>query len=442
MARRCERDPDLTHQDPQSACAPGKGDRVHKVRSRALRLGAAVLLAAMSSVCAAAGWVQTWGAAPLPPSAALGPMPATPSFDNQTIRQTVRVSIGGQQLRIRFSNEYGTKPLVIGRARVAVADEHGNAVSGTERDVLFSGRPTTTIPAGAPFLSDPIDLPVGALSSLSISLYLPEATGPCTCHATGMQNAFVSDTGDFTGKAFTPKQTVQLRAFISGVEVHTGAEARAVVVLGDSISDGIGSTVDANHRWPDLLADMLERAKDPWGVVNMGISGNQLLSDGAGQSALARFDRDVLSVPGVRTVIIFEGVNDLGISYGHFEGPMAAAFKSSFSGTRATRDSMIAGYEQLIARAHARGVKVLAATITPYEGASYYSAEGEAVRTAINTWIRTAHKVDGVIDFDAAMRDPARPTQIREGLHAGDHLHGSDAGYRAMAAVIDLALFK
>ncbi len=405
-------------------------------------LWAALLLAGASSMCAAAGWVQTWGVAPLPPSQAIGPMPATPGFDNQTIRQTVRISAGGQQIRIRFTNEYGTRPLVIGRARIAVADAHGDPVSGTERDVLFSGNPTTTIPAGAPYLSDPIDLPVAALSSLSISLYLPQATGPCTCHATGMQTAFISDTGDFTGKAFTPRQTVQLRAFISGVEVHDRANPRAVVVLGDSISDGVGSTVDANHRWPDLLADRLDRGKDPWGVVNMGISGNQLLSDGAGQSALARFDRDVLSVPGVRTVIIFEGVNDLGISYGHFAGPMAAAFKASFSGTRATRDSMIAGYRQLIARAHERGIQVLAATITPYEGASYYSPEGEAVRAAINTWIRTSHDVDGVIDFDAAMRDPGDPTRIRDGFHAGDHLHGSDAGYRAMAAVIDLSKFK
>ena len=411
-------------------------------RSVARPLCATLLLAGASSVYAAAGWVQTWGVAPLPPSQAMGPMPATPGFDNQTIRQTVRLSVGGQQVRIRFTNEYGTKPLVIGRARIAVADAHGNPVSGTERDVLFSGSPTASVPAGAPYLSDPIDLPVGALSSLSISLYLPQATGPCTCHATGMQSAFVSDAGDFTGKAFTPKQTVQLRAFISGVEVHTAADARAVVVLGDSISDGIGSTVDANQRWPDLLADKLDHGSDHWGVVNMGISGNQVLSDGAGQSALARFDRDVLAVPGVRTVIIFEGVNDLGISYGHFEGPMAAVFKASSSGTRATRDSMIAGYQQLIARAHARGLKVLAATITPYEGASYYSPQGEAVRTAINTWIRTSHEVDGVIDFDTALRDPARPTQIKDGFHAGDHLHGSDAGYQAMAAVIDLSLFK
>ncbi len=395
----------------------------------------------LAGACAAADWVQTWGVAPLPPSQAMGPLPATPAFDNQTIRQTVRISLGGQRVRLRFSNEYGTRPLVIGRARIAVADDKGNPVPGTEREVLFSGQPSTTIPAAAPYLSDAIELPVKALSSLSISLYLPQATGPCTCHSTGMQTAFVSNTGDFTAKAFTPKETVQLRAFISGVEVQAAAGARAVVVLGDSISDGIGSTLDANHRWPDLLANELDKAHDNWGVVNMGISGNQVLSDGAGQSALARFDRDVLSVPGVRAVILFEGVNDLGISFGHFEGPMAAIFKASSGGGKVTRDSMIAGYRQLIARAHARGLKVIAATITPYGGASYYSEEGEAVRAAINSWIRTGHEVDGVIDFDAAMRDPMKPTQIRDGFHAGDHLHGSDAGYRAMTAAIDLSLF-
>jgi lysophospholipase L1-like esterase len=405
-------------------------------------LCAAAASLGLAGACAAANWVQTWGVAPLPPAQAMGPLPATPSFDNQTIRQTVRVSLGGQQVRIRFSNEYGTKPLLIGRARIAVADAKGNPVPGTEREVLFSGKPSATIPAASPYLSDPIELPVEALSSLSISLYLPQPTGPCTCHSTGMQTAFVSNSGDFTAKPFTPKETVQLRAFISGVDVQAAAGARAVVVLGDSISDGIGSTVDANHRWPDLLANELDKAQGSWGVVNMGISGNQVLGDGAGQSALARFDRDVLSVPGVRTVILFEGVNDLGISFGHFEGPMAAVFKASSGGGKVSADSLIAGYRQLIARAHERGLKVIAATITPYEGAVYYSKEGETVRAAINTWIRTSHEADGVIDFDAAMRDPMKPTQIREGFHAGDHLHGSDSGYRAMTAAIDLALFR
>lgn len=390
----------------------------------------------------AAEWIQTWGAAPLPPTAAMGPYPATPAFNNQTIRQTIRVSQGGKRLRIRFTNEYGTRPLTIGAAVVALSDEKGNIQPGTGRPVFFSGHPAASIPAGAPFLSDPIDLPVQSLTSLSISLYLLEDTGQCTCHRTGMQNTFVSDTGNFTDKAFTPKDTLQWRAFISGVEVEVATKVPVVVVLGDSISDGAGSTVDANHRWPDLLANRLDRSGvKGWGVVNMGIGGNRILADGAGQSALARFDRDVLATPGAAAVIIFEGVNDLGISHGHAEGPMGELFKAMAPLDKVTRESMIAGYRQLIARAHAKGLKVFGATLTPYEGAIYYSAEGEAIRQAINTWLRTSHEVDGVIDFDAAVRDPQKPTQIKDGLHRGDHLHGSDAGYDAMAAAIDLSLF-
>lgn len=372
----------------------------------------------------------------------MGPFPATPSFENQTIRQTVRVSAGGQRIRIRFTNEYGAKPLAIGAARVAIADDKGNIQPGTERTVLFSGKPTATIPASSPFVSDPVDLPVQKLSFVSISLYLPEATGPCTCHQTGLQSAHVSEAGDYTTKTFTSKQPFQQRAFLSGVEVEVPGSARAVVVLGDSISDGAGSTPDANRRWPDLLASRLNEKGGNWGVVNMGISGNRVLSDGAGQSALARFDRDVLSVPGVKTVVIFEGVNDLGLSYGRFEGPMADVFKAMAPSSKATADSLIAGYRQLIARARARGLKVLAGTITPYGGAMYYSEEGEAVRQAVNQWIRTGKEVDGVLDFDAAIRDPAQPSQIKDGFHSGDRLHGSDAGYAAMAAAVDVSLFQ
>ena len=413
------------------------------MRSRIGPACGCLLALSLCSVASAAEWVQTWGAAPLPPSPAMGPFPETPGFVNQTIRQTVRVSVGGPRLRLRLTNEYGTKPLEIGAARVALSDERGSIRPGTERPVLFSGKTSVAVPAGAPYLSDPIDLPVGALSSLSISIYVPGDTGPCTCHATGMQDAFVSDAGDFTGKAFTPARTMQFRAFISGVEIESAGAGRAVVVLGDSISDGAGSTPNANQRWPDLLANRLNaKGAEGWGVVNMGISGNRVLADGAGQSALARFDRDVLSTPGVTTVIFFEGVNDLGISYGRFEGPLAEVFKSLASGNKVTAEAMIAGYRQLIARARAHGLKVLAATITPYGGAAYYSEEGEAVRQAINTWIRTGGEVDGVLDFDAVIRDPAKPNQIKDGFHPGDYLHGSDAGYAAMAASVDAALFK
>ncbi|MGH8143521.1 MAG: SGNH/GDSL hydrolase family protein [Steroidobacteraceae bacterium] len=388
----------------------------------------------------AGGWVQTWGAAPQPPSQAAGPFPGTPSFSNETIRETIRVSVGGRRIRILFTNAYGRKPLAIGAASVALSNEKGAVVPGTVHPVLFSGKRSALIPPAAPFLSDPIDLPVGALASLSISIYLPQDTGPCTCHATGAQTAFVSGPGNFVDVPFKPKSTTQVRMFISGVDVEPARGARAVVVLGDSISDGVGATVDANRRWPDLLANRLDSGSAPgWGVVNMGISGNQLLHDGAGQSALARFDRDVLATPGVKTVIVFEGVNDLGISFGKLQGPVAQLYKAP---APVTEQGMIAGYRQLIARAHASGLRIIGATITPYGGASYYSARGEAIREAINAWIRTSHEFDGVIDFDAVMRDPNKPTWIRNGFQRGDHLHGNDAGYAAMAAAVDLSVLN
>jgi lysophospholipase L1-like esterase len=387
-------------------------------------------------------WIGTWGASPLPPNAAAGPFPATPSYENQTIRQIVRISAGGDRLRLRLTNEYGTAPLEIGAARVAIADGEAALRSGTDRVVTFGGQTSGVIPTGAPLLSDPIELAVADLESLSISLYFPDATGACTCHGTGMQSTFVSAPGDFTAGTFTPAQTNQARAFLSGVEVQRDG-AGVIVAFGDSITDGIGSTAGANRRWPDLLAERLaaRRRAQPFGVVNHGISGNRVLSDGAGVSALARFDRDVLSVSGVTHVIVFEGVNDLGIAYGRFEGPMAAIRNLMPPGLTATEETMVAGYRQLIARAHARGLKIYGATIAPYQGAMYFSAEGEAVRQAINKWMRESGEFDAVLDFDAAFRDPAQPAQMKEGFHSGDFLHGSDAGYKAVADSIDLRLF-
>ena len=356
----------------------------------------------------------------------------------------MRIAAGGDRLRIRFTNEYGTKPLLIGSARIALTDATGAVQAGTEKEVLFAGKPDALIPAGSPLVSDPVELPVKALASLSISVYFPEDTGPCTCHSTAMQTGYVSGAGDFTQQGFKPQERTQARAFLSGVEVQTATHAKAIVAFGDSITDGIGSTPDANRRWPDRLAERLAArgGGHGWGIVNMGISGNRILNDNAGQSALARFDRDVLSVPGAAYVIVFEGVNDLGTSFGHFTGPLAESFKSMMPAHKATAEALIAGYRQLIARAHSKGLKVLGATITPYEGSAYYSPEGEAQRQAVNAWIRSAGAFDGVLDFDAIWRDPARPTQIKEGLHAGDHLHGSDAGYDALADSIDLQLFK
>jgi lysophospholipase L1-like esterase len=394
----------------------------------------------------AATWIATWAAAPLPPTPAdAGPRgPGTPTFNNQTIRQIVRISAGGTRVRVRFTNEYGTKPLRIGAAHLALADSAGNVQAGSDHALSFAGKPDVTIPAGAPFLSDAVDLPTQALGTLSISVYVPEDTGPCTCHQLGMQATFVSDVGDFTSKVFTPKETLAARAFISGVDVETSAPARAIAILGDSITDGAGSTANTNRRWPDLFAERLAAhdKRQAWGVANLGISGNRVLADGAGQSALARFDRDILSVPGVQYAIVFLGVNDLGISWGKFTGPAAEFFKNAPPSIKATSEAMIAAYRQLIERAHSRGIKIYGATIAPYEGALYWSEEGEAVRQDINKWIRTSGAFDAVLDFDAAFRDPAKPAQMAIPLQAGDHLHGSDAGYEAVAKSIDLKLFK
>jgi len=406
----------------------------------------ALLLISFSAFAQERAWTGSWGASPLPPSEAAGPFPATPSFENQTIRQIVRLSVGGSRVRLRLTNEYGSQALAVGAARIAIVGAangaSGAVVPGSERVVTFAGKPSAVIPAGAPLLSDPIELTVSDLGVLAISLYFPENTGPCTCHATGMQDTLVSARGDFTASAFAPAQTIQDRAFLSGVEVQSDA-AGVIVAFGDSITDGIGSTAGANRRWPDLLAERLltRRRGGKLGVVNEGISGNRVLNAGAGDSALARFDRDVLSVPRATHVIVFEGVNDLGAAFGRFEGPLAGLRALMPIGAPTTAETLIAGYRQLISRSHAAGLKIYGATIAPYEGAFYFSAEGEAARQQVNSWIRSSGELDGFLDFDAVLRDPAKPTQIKEGLHAGDFLHGSDAGYRALADSIALTVF-
>lgn len=402
-----------------------------------LALACAALL---SAPVHAAHWVTTWAASPLPPGPGFGPLPGTPSFENQTIRQVLRLSAGGSQLRVKFSNEYGAKPLRIGAATVAVVAADGSL--GKSLPLHFAGQPGVVIPAGAPLLSDPLALPVGARARLSVSLYLPEATGPCTCHNVGQQDGFVSAPGDFTAAAFEPKSTLQMRAFVSGVEVDA-PKAATLVVLGDSISDGVGSTANADRRWPDLLAARLASrpAGTRWGIANEGISGNRVLDGGAGDSALSRFDRDVLGQSGVTHVILFLGVNDLGISYGKVvDGPIGEYFKNLVPREKASAERVIAGYRQIVERAHAHHLKIYGATIAPYEGASYWSADGEAERQKINAWIRTGGAFDAVLDFDAVLRDPTLASRIKDAFQAGDHLHGSDAGYEAVANSIKLEL--
>lgn len=396
----------------------------------------AVLCLQLTAAAADPAWVGSWGAAPLPPRQASGPFPATPVFSNVTIREVVRLSLGGRQVRLRLTNEYGQKPLRIGAVTVARADGDGGINNGTLHPVTFGGNRAAIIPAGAPLLSDPVDLAVTDLDRISISIYLPGETGPCTCHPVGLETARVSAAGDFTAQDFKPADTLEDRAFLSGVEVLADGPARTVVAFGDSITDGYGSTPNTDRRWPDLLAGRLAEQGRDWGVVNAGISGNQVLRAGAGESALARFDRDVLSVPGAAAVIVFEGINDLGFRLGH-----STLLQPLPGDAELTAAGLIAGLKQLLVRARSHGLKVYLATITPYRGASYYSDEGEAVRRKVNTWIRTSGEPDAVLDFDAVWRDPAHRSRIRKALQAGDNLHGNDAGYRALADSIDLKLF-
>jgi lysophospholipase L1-like esterase len=399
-----------------------------------LALPAAALALAMP---AQAEWVASWTAAPHAPLGTEGPF-AAGSFDNVTISQIVRISEGGNQLRLRLSNRYGTMPLEIGEARVVQLDAAGAEVPGTARRVTFSESDSIVIPRGAPAVSDIIATTVPDLARLKVDIYLPKPTGPCTCHLTGLDMLSVSAPGNFVGEAFTPASTTQYRAFLSAIEVNAPDAAGTIVTYGDSITDGVGSTAGANRRWPDVLAERLQEAGKNWAVANQGISGNRLLSPGMGESALARFDEDVLSLPGARYLIVFIGVNDIGNRYGvRSGGPQLPGLDQP----QIDAEQMIAGYRQLIARAHAKGIKVIGSPIGPYKGASYWTEEGEAVRQTINTWIVDGGDFDGVVRLDSAFADPTDPARMREGFHMGDFLHGSDAGLKAVGESIDLSLF-
>jgi lysophospholipase L1-like esterase len=392
-----------------------------------------------ASLPASAEWVATWAAPPHAPLGTEGPFAAA-SYDNVTLSQVLRVSEGGERLRVRFSNRYGPGPLAIGSARIVRIDDGGKEIAGTSRMLSFGGEAGAVIPRGAPFTSDTVDLAVPSLSRLRVEFYLPRPTGPCTCHLTGVDELAVSPPGDFVGKPFTPVSTAQFRAFVSVIEVDSRKALGTIVAYGDSITDGVGATPGANRRWPDILANRLQAAGKHWAVANSAISGNRILSPGMGESALARFDEDVLSLPNVKYLIVFEGVNDIGNRFGR-RGPNQPNFPG-LDQPEITAEQMIAGYRQLIERAHAKGIKVIGSPIGPYKGASYWSEEGEAARQKINDWIVKGGAFDGVTRLDTAFADPANPLQMRDGYHMGDHLHGSDAGLKAVGESIDLSLFK
>jgi lysophospholipase L1-like esterase len=355
-------------------------------------------------------------------------------FDNQTIRMIVHTTIGGHRARVRLSNAFGKEPLVVGAAHIAIRAAAGAIVPASDRTLTFSGKPSITIPPGALVLSDPVDLDVPQLGDLAISIYVPGKPGSPTWHFTGLHTTYLAGPGDFTGKTDIPDASKGPSWYwIQGVDVAAPKGTSAIVAFGDSITDGAQSTVDANRSWPSDLAKRLlaRRGRYPQlAVLNAGISGNRILHDVVGPNALARFDRDALLQSGVEDVIVLESINDIGFSSIPNNADQAVS-----------ADDLIAGLRQLVERAHVRGIRIFGATLTPYLGATYASPEGEAKREAINKWIRTGGAFDGVIDFDAAVRDPEHPEQVLPAYDSGDHLHPSDAGYQAMADAIDLSLF-
>jgi lysophospholipase L1-like esterase len=372
-------------------------------------------------------WSRSWMAAPLVSKTAPD---KRPDLTDRTLRQVVRISSGGARIRLRLSNEMSVQPLVVGAVHVALAAENGATVPGSDRVVTFNGGQGATIPGRAPMLSDPIALPVRPLTRLAISIHLPQGAPDATVHSYSAATGWTAP-GDQTGATtLSGSTTLGPRVIISGVEVESRKPATTIVTLGDSITDGVRATPDSNRRWPDLLAERLQKAgRTSVGVANAGISANRLLSEGDGYNALARFDSDVLAVPGVSHVVILEGVNDLG-SAARDKRPML------------TPETVIGAYRQMIARAHDRGVKVILATILPYKGAGYWSAEGDAVRVKVNQWIATNREADGFVDLAKAIADPADPARMAKPYDVGDALHPNDAGFAAMAAAFDLALFR
>ena len=387
-------------------------------------------------------WVGTWAAAMHAPSAGFGE--EFPSqffeFDNQTVRQIVRTSIGGGRVRIRLANTFGDIPLVIGAARLALRDSGERIDPASDQVLTFSGRHSITIPPGALVVSDPVALTVPALSELAVSIYFPEPTTSTTVHAFAFQTNYFSPEGDFTAETAMPVETtVQSWVFLSGIDVTVSEPTGVVVTLGDSITDGALSTPDTNQRWPDLLAERLVADTDQpaLAVLNAGIGANRVLNDPpegfefAGPNALARFDRDVLGQPGVTHLIVFEGINDIGL-------PALSGEPEEF----VSADELITGLRQLAERAHEHDIVAFGATITPFEGSMVFSEAGEAIRQAVNDWIRTGGAFDAVFDFDKVVRDPGQPTRLLPAFDAGDLLHPNDAGFRAMAESIDLALLR
>jgi lysophospholipase L1-like esterase len=381
-------------------------------------------------------WVATWST-----SNVASDRPVT--FSNQTIRNVVHTTVGGNAVRIRLSNTFGAHAIRFDAVFVGLQKDGPTLVPGSSHLMTFGGSRSISIPEGAEALSDPVPLSVGPGQNVAISLFTAGVTGPATVHGSAFQTNYVSDPGNFAADegASAFSQTTESWFFLSAVDVQSAPDVKgAVVALGDSITDGASARTDKNERWTDVLARRLLADHIPVAVLNAGIGGNRVLTSSPcwGANALARLGRDVLSQSGVQGVILFEGTNDIG----QLDTPVPADGNPCMSRTQITADDLIAGYKQIIARTHARGLKIFGATILPYQGFRGWTAQGEAKRVAVNQWIRTSGGFDGIIDFDGALRDPASPTRMAPQYDSGDHLHPGTAGHEAMGNAMDLALLR
>jgi lysophospholipase L1-like esterase len=387
-------------------------------------------------------WVTTWAATPAPRWGRELPVPfdVPATLSNQTVRQIVRTSVGGQKLRIVISNEFGTRPLNIGAASIALALESGAIDATTLKSVTFAGKPSAVIPPGAPFVSDPINLATQPLARVAVSLYFPDPTVVSTVHWDGVQTGYVSARGNETHDTrFAVAQTTHSRLFLSSLLVDAVSDSAAVVIFGDSIADGACSTPDADRRWPDRLAERLQgEGHAHVAVVNEAYSGNRILANGMGTNALARFDMSVLHHPRVATVVMTLGLNDIGWPGKHSLTPAESL---------PTAASIIQGFEQVIERSHEHGIRVILGTLIPFADAlagtslsGYYTPEKDAVRRRVNAWIRINRTADGVLDFDRVLEDPGHPGHLNPLYACADRLHPNNAGYQAMAESINLDL--
>jgi lysophospholipase L1-like esterase len=401
---------------------------------------AGLALGTSAHAAGAEPWITTWAATPAPRWAEELPAPfnVPEVLGDQTVRQIARISVGGDQVRVVISNEFGARPLTIGSASVALSAGGSAIDTSSAKALTFGGRSSAVIPPGAPLLSDPVDLAVKPLSSVAVSFYLPKRTGIGSVHWDGVQTGYISGPGDMTRAAdFKAESTVKSRLLLSRILTTAPPDSRAIVFFGDSITDGNCSTPDTNNRWPDHVAERLQaEGYANVAVVNESYSGDRVLTNGMGTNALSRFDMSVLSHPRVSTVVMMMGINDIGWPG---EGAVTPGDPEP------TAEDVIGGYRQIIDRAHARGIHFVAVTLTPFVDtfkgtpmSGYYTPEKEKLRVAVNQWIRSNTIADGVIDFDKVVEDPKNPNHINPAYDCGDHLHPNDAGYQVMAKAVDL----